>query len=177
RRLLGSLRQRALELEHAQTVDLAAEIARQQARRLGPQRGELARRTRPHAQSLAELDDGRARDSDERRDGTVRVAVAEEPLLHVVERTVERGVVPVEAAATLCRADAERDEDAAIRIDVHARGRLAGEIAQRLLHVLAHTQAFGLAFDERTHERPVLVERRRMLLERERELLAVEDGE
>src|SRR5438105_3820286 len=78
RRLGLPLRELTLELEHARAVDLAAEVARQQSRRLGPQRRELAGRVRTHAQSRAELDDGAARDADQWRDRGVRVAAAEQ---------------------------------------------------------------------------------------------------
>src|SRR5437588_484760 len=55
-RLLGPGLQLALELQHARAVDLAAEVARQQPRRFGPQRRELARRVLTHAEAFAELD-------------------------------------------------------------------------------------------------------------------------
>ena len=132
---------------------------------------------RAHAQSRAELDDGAARDADQWRDRGVRVAAAEQERLHLLVRAVERGVAPVEAAAPLRDAHEQRHEHGAIRIGVHARGRLAREVVERGPHVLTVAQPLGLALDERLHERAVLVERRRVLLEREREVLPVEDGE
>ena len=81
--------ERALELEHAEAVGLAPEVARQQPGRLGPHRGELAGRGRAHADAAAELDLRAARDADERCDRAVRVAVAEERLLELRVRAVE----------------------------------------------------------------------------------------
>ena len=82
-RVACALLERALELEHAEPVRLAAEVARQQPVRLGPHRRELARRGRAHADAAAELDLRAARDADERRDGAVRVPFAVERLLEL----------------------------------------------------------------------------------------------
>ena len=105
------------------------------------------------------------------------MTAAEEQRLHLLVRAIVRGVVPVEATAAFRDAHEQRDEHGAIRVLVHAREGLAGEIVDRRLHVLAGAQPLGLTLDEALHERAVLVERRRVLFERERQLLAVEDGE
>ena len=56
RRLRLALAQAALELDDREAVGLAAEVRRQQALRLGPVRGELARRSVAHANAVAEVD-------------------------------------------------------------------------------------------------------------------------
>ena len=141
--------ERPLELEHAQPVGLAAEVAREQSRRLGPHRRELAGRGGADADPVAELDARAAGDADERRDGAVRVAFAEERLLELRVGAVEGRVVPVEAAAALGGADEQRHEHAAVEraalVGRHAlvgaredaRGRLALEVGDGGAHVVA----------------------------------------
>ena len=137
-----------LELEDAQAVGLTAEVGGQQAVGLGPQLCELSgcRKADPHVG--AELDRGTAgRDPDQRRDGAVLVALAEERSLELGVRAFVRAVVPVEAAAHLGRAHQQRQQHAAeerfvlvrSRAGVRAREdrgrRLATELVHRKLRV------------------------------------------
>src|SRR5439155_14188340 len=94
-------RERALELEHAEPVRLAAEVGREQAVRLGPVRGELAGRGRPDADPVPEVDLRARGDADQRRDRGVCMSAAEEGCLERAVGAVEGAVVPVEAAARL----------------------------------------------------------------------------
>jgi hypothetical protein len=182
-------RQRALELEHADPIRLAAEVPREQTCRLRPHGGKLPRGSDPYANAVAELDLGADREADEGRDGTVRVAFAVEGCLELLVGARERAVIPVESAATLGGADEERDEDAAIdgatfvsdvsfvRAGEDSRSRFAQQIRDGVLDIDACEQSLRARLDEAAHERAVLVERRAtvgaVLLEREREVDAV----
>ena len=129
-----------------------------------------ARRSRRRARGCRRRARSRAaRDADQRRDGAVRVAVAEERILELLVRAVERAVVPVEAAAAFRGADEQRHEDAAVerarlvgRVALvcareDSRGGLALQIVDCLAHVVAREEAVGMRLDEAAHERAVLV--------------------
>jgi hypothetical protein len=114
------------------------------------------------------------------------VAFAEERAFELDVRAVERGIVPVEAAARLGCADQERQQHAAEQrlVLVGARAcmcaredrgrRLAAELVHRKLGVGPSTQRVRTTFDERFDEGPVLVERGpvvgAVLLEGERQI-------
>ena len=139
------------------------------------------------ADAFAELPLDPGGDPDERRDGDVRPALAEERMLELRVRPVERVVVPVEAATRLRDAYEEIDEDGAeerivlggmsagVGTRVDPRRRLADELLERDRGVLAPSQPIGARLDEVANEWPVLVERRavlaRVLLECERQRL------
>src|SRR5439155_20348485 len=89
RHVVGAFVERALELEHAQPIRLAAELARQEPGRLGPHRRQPARCRRTYPDAVTELDLCTARDADERSNGAVRMSFAEERLLELREGTVE----------------------------------------------------------------------------------------
>ena len=133
------------------------------------------------------------RDADERRDGRVGVALAEERLLELGVRAVERRVVPVEAAARLRGRDEQRQDDRAEQRLVlvgprpacaRAKIRAAGS-ARRSSSASRASSRFASVrrarLEEGAHERPVLVEgraaERLVLLEREREILVDEQPE
>ena len=157
---------------HAVPIGLAPEAARQQALGLRPVARELAVGGGPHPDAVAELPLDPGRDADERRDRDVRAALAEQRALELGVGAVERGVVPVEAAARLRHADQEVDEDgteervvlgraaARVRTRVDACRRLAGELVERDRRILPAAKPVGPRLDEVAHERPVLVERR-----------------
>jgi hypothetical protein len=100
------------------------------------------------------------------------VPFAEERLLELCERPVERGVVPVEAAAPFCRAHEQGNEHAAVerarlvgrhslvRTREDPRRRLALKVRDRMPYVVASEQPLGARLDEAAHERPVFVQRR-----------------
>ncbi len=112
--------------------------------------------------------------------------VAEERLLELCVRAVERGVVPVEAAAAFRGADEQRHEhaavegaalvrgDAFVRAGEDARGRLALQVVDGGAHVVALVEAVDARLDEAAHERTVFIERRPavrpVLLEGERQV-------
>src|SRR5207237_9802705 len=94
--------QSPLELEDAEAVGLPAEVRGEQAVGLGPELGELAGRSETDADVGAELDRGPAgRDPDQRCDGAVPVALAEERGLELRIGARVRIVLPVEAPAHL----------------------------------------------------------------------------
>ena len=149
-------------------------------------RGELAGRGRAHANAAAELDLRADGDPDERRDGRVRVPLAEERRLELGVRAVERLVVPVEAAARFGGGHQQRQDDRAeervlfiraltgVRAGEDPRGRLAAQVVHGQSRVLADRERGGARLEEGADERAVLVERgpseRRVLLEGEREV-------
>ena len=196
--LVRPARERALELEHAGSVRLAAEVPRQQPRGLGPHRRELARGGHPHADPVAELDLRADGEADQRRHCAVRMALAVERAFELLVGAREGGVVPVEAAAALGGAHEKRHEHAAVdraglvshvslmSVGKDPRRRLAQQVGDGVLHVDPREEPLGPRLDEAAHERAVLVERRSavraVLLEGEREVdavleLAREDGE
>ena len=176
----------ALELEDERPVDLTAEVAREEARRLGPGRGELAARGRPHAEAAAELDRPARRQTDERRERRVGAGGAEEGALELGVRALECGVLPVEAAAGLGRSHEERHEDRPPKRLVLPRAlarmgaredpgrRLVLQGRERGQSVLTPPEPLGPRLDERADQGAVLVEsravRRRVLLERHRDV-------
>src|SRR6185503_469341 len=96
RRLGVAPRQGEFELDDTEAVGLAAEVLRQEPLRLRPVRRQLAGRSVPNADPVAELDLGAERDADERRERGVRVSLAKERRLELRVCAVERLVVPVE---------------------------------------------------------------------------------
>ena len=173
-------------------------FARQQSRRLGPHRRDLAGCGHAHADPVAELDLRADGEADQRRDRAVRMPLAVERALELLVGAREGGVVPVEAATALGGAYEERHEHAAIdgaplvpgvslvRVGEDPRRRLAQQIGDGVLDVDPREEPLGPRLDEAAHERAVLVERRptvrAVLLERERQVdavleLAREDGE
>ena len=173
----------ALELQDKGPVDLAPEVAREQAASLRPGRRELADGCGANADAVSELDCRSGGHADERSDGRVCAPVAEEGALEPRVGSLEGGVVPVEAAAGLRRGDEDRDEDRAperlvlahalvrVRVGEDPRGRLVLEDGERLARVLAEREAPGALLDEGADQRTVLVERRAVgaavLLERD----------
>ena len=93
----------APQLEHEQPVDVAAELGRHQPLRLGPQLRDLAGHDRAQRDPAAEVGVVRGREPDDRRERDVGARAAEERLLEIRVRRVERLVLPVEAAAALSR--------------------------------------------------------------------------
>ena len=176
-----------LELENAEPVRLPAEAGGQQPVRLGPGRGELARRRNPDAQSAAELHLRAERESDERSDRGVRVTAAEERGFELAVRALEDVVLPVEAATALRGGDEQREQDgveqrlvlARLRARVGSRedrcGRLAPQVLEGQPRVVAHGERPRPLLDVAARERPVLVQGGssdgRVLLERERQLV------
>src|SRR5439155_27121889 len=123
----------------------------------------------------------------------VGVALAVEGVLELLVRSIERAVVPVEAAAAFGGAHEERHKDAAVersrlvgRVALvcareDPRGGFALEIGDRLAHIVALEKPLGVRLDEAAYERAILVERRAavrpVLLEGERQVRAVERRE
>ena len=198
RRLVRPARERALELDYADPVGLAAEVPREKTCGFRPHRPELARGGGPHSDPVAEVDLRADGEADQRRHGAVRVALAVERALELFVRTRKGAVVPVEAAAALGGAHQERHEHAAVdrpplvshvslvRMREDPRRRLAQQVGDGVLDVDPREEPLSPRLDEAAHERPVLVERRpavrAVLLEGEREVHAVlelscEDGE
>ena len=151
--------------------------------------GKLAVGHRADPQSGRELELRRDGDADERRDRHVGAALAEERALELGVGTVERVVVPVEAATRLGGGDEQAEQDGAeerlvfrrSRPGVGARkdpgSRLALQLLDRDQRIGAAAQPRRPLLDERTHERAVLVQRRatRVLVldERDRQLGSV----
>ena len=178
----------AAKLEHEQPVDVASELRRHQALRLRPELRDLTRGDGTQRDAAAEVDVGACGETDDRRERDVRPVRAEERLLEVGVRGVERLVVPVEAAATLGGPRQHRQQDRPEERIVAGvadpgvgaredRGRgLALQIVDRVARVGQPAQGRCLLLDEAADERAVLVERRacsrRVLLERERDLRA-----
>ena len=131
---------------------------------------------RPHPEARRELDLGRGRDADERRDGGVRPALAEERALELCVGAVEGVVVPVEAAAGLRGGDEQpeqhRPEEGLLlgrpRAGVCPREDPRGRLARKLLEcdhcIVAAAEPRRALLHERAHERPVLVQRRTVAL-------------
>ena len=186
-RLVGQ--QGALELEHAEPVRLGAEPGRQQSVRLRPVRGQLARGRDPNPQPVGELHLRSNREPEQRRDGGVGAALAEERALELDVGPVEGLVAPVEAAAGLGDVGEQRQHDrpqerlvaglAGMGGGVDGSGGLAAKILDREPRVGERAQPLGPRLDVAAGERPVLVERARpargVLLERERELVTACD--
>jgi hypothetical protein len=129
----------------------------------------------PHAHAVAEHDLATGREADERRDRPVRAATAEQRLLELLVRPVERSVVPVEAAARLRDAEQQREQHALERfVAEESRGGLRAHVLHRELCVLPVLELARPRFDEVANERTVLVQgrapTRSVLLERERQL-------
>ena len=182
----------AVQLENEQAVDVAPELGRHQAARLGPELRDLAGHDRPEA-DLAELDVVARREPDDRGERDVRARSAEQGLLEIEIRRLERLVLPVEPTAALGRPREHRQQDRAeqrivagfaeARVRAREDGcrRLAAEILDRVARIGQPAQRRRLLLDEPLHERAVLVERRavarRVLLERERHLRSALGGE
>ena len=133
-------------------------------------RSELALGGVAHAQPAAELDDSARFEADEWSDGRVRALLAEQGLLEGPVRTIERVVVPVEAAAGLGDVADERQQHgpeervlracACVSARVDGRSRLPPQRFEGDSRVVERQESPAARVDERADERPVLVERR-----------------
>ena len=127
---------------------------------------------RSYAQSRCKLELGGHREPDEGRHGSVGPPFAVERALELGVGTIERLVIPVESAAGFGRRDEEAHENGAEQRLVlgglppdmgsreDRRRRLASQLLERDQGIVPAAQPRGALFDERSDERPVLVEGR-----------------
>ena len=165
------------ELEDAHPVRLAGEPGRKEPPRLGPMRGELLRERVAYLQSRRQLDRVRHRETDERSDGGVPAALAEERGLEPSVRALERLVVPIEAAARVRGRHEEPEEHcpeerivlgrpgSRVGLGEDSGRRLACELLERETRVLSSTQERLTVLDERADERAQLVQCRALALD------------